>query len=223
MKVLQETCCGPARELVNTALLTRWSRPRSSTPAPNGGEDVRSDINAAGEAQAVPAIADYAAFSLRRAAMRPDGSIDTAKALAWAKQHDAALAELPASVRSRLANPGRAEEAVTAAVAARKQRMDAFDHSELAKVMGNDNSDVVRQVGSILNSRDAVSRMQQLAAAAGGNPAAKAGLRRAVIEHIRSQYLSNSEAGTTGASTLKSDAFRTFMRTNTNPQIDRPM
>jgi hypothetical protein len=185
-------------------------------PGPNGGESVRSYIGAVGEAQAVPAIADYAAFSLRRAAMRPDGTIDTAKALAWAKQHDAALAELPPSVRSRLANPGRAEEAVTQAVAARKDRMDAFDHSELAKVMGHDSSDVVRQIGSIFNSRDAVAKMQELATAANGNPAAKAGLRRAIIEHIRSQFLSNAEAGTTGASTLKSDAFQTFMRTKTD-------
>lgn len=185
-------------------------------PGPNGGESVRSYIGAVGEAQAVPAIADYAAFSLRRAAMRPDGTIDTAKALAWAKQHDAALAELPPSVRSRLANPGRAEEAVTQAVAARKDRMDAFDHSELAKVMGTDNSDVVRQVGSIFGSRDAVAKMEQLTAAANGNPAAKAGLRRAVIEHIRSQFLSNAEAGTTGASTIKADAFQTFMRTKTD-------
>jgi hypothetical protein len=148
--------------------------------------------------------------------MRPDGTIDTAKALAWAKQHDAALAELPPAVRSRLANPGRAEEAVTQAVAARKERMDTLDHSELAKVMGTDNSDVVRQIGSIFNSRDAVSKMEQLTAAANGNPAAKAGLRRAVIEHIRSQFLSNAEAGTTGASTIKADAFQTFMRTKTD-------
>ena len=185
-------------------------------PGANGGESVRSYVNAVGADQAVPAIADYAAFSLRRAAARPDGTIDTAKALAWAKQHDAALSELPSAVRSRLANPGRADEAVTAAVAARKQRMDTFDHSELAKVMGNDNSDVVRQVGSIFGSRDGVAKMQQLATAAKTNPAADAGLRRAVIEHIRSQFLSNAEAGTTGASTIKADAFQTFMRTKTD-------
>jgi len=82
--------------------------------------------------------------------------------------------------------------------------------------MGTDNSDVVRQVGSIFNSRDAVSRMQELATAANGNPAAKAGLRRAVVDHIRSQFLSNAEAGTTGASTIKSDAFQTFMRTKSD-------
>jgi hypothetical protein len=182
-------------------------------PGANGGESVRSYINAVGEQAAVPAIADYAAFSLRRAAARPDGTIDTAKALAWAKQHDAALSELPASVRNRLANPGRAEEAVTAAVAARKQRMDTFDHSELAKVMGTESGDVVRQIGSVFNSRDAASRMQELATAANGNPAAKAGLRRAVVEHIQSQFLSNTEAGTTGISSVKADAFQTFMRT----------
>jgi len=102
------------------------------------------------------------------------------------------------------------------AVAARKERMDAFDHSELAKVMGHDSSDVVRQIGSIFNSRDAVAKMQELVTGANGNPAAKAGLRRAIVEHIRSQFLSNAEAGTTGASTLKSDAFQTFMRTKTD-------
>lgn len=185
-------------------------------PGANGGESVRSYVEAVGADHAVPAIADYAAFSLRRAATRPDGTIDTARALAWARQHNAALAELPATVRNRLANPGRADEAVTAAVAARRERMDAFDHSELARVTGTDSSDVVRQIGSVFNSRDAVSRMQALSTATNGNPAAQAGLRRAVIEHIRTQFLSNAEAGTTGASTIKSDAFQTFMRTKSD-------
>lgn len=182
-------------------------------PGANGGEDVRHYINAVGHDQAVPVIADYAAFSLRRAAMRPDGSIDTAKALAWAKQHDAALAELPPEVRSRLANPGRAEEAVTRAADARKEQLANFDRSAVAHVMGADSGDVVRQVGSIFNSRDAAARMQELATAARGNPSAQAGLRRAVVDHIQSQFLSNTEAATTGANQIKADAFQTFMRT----------
>lgn len=182
-------------------------------PGENGGEDVRHFINAVGHDQAIPVIADYAAFSLRRAAMRPDGSIDTAKALAWAKQHDAALSELPPAIRSRLANPGRAEEAVAQAAATRKEQLANFDRSAVASVMGTDSGDVVRQIGTILNSRDAAARMQQLATAARGNPSAEAGLRRAVVEHIQSQFLSNTEAATTGASQIKADAFQTFMRT----------
>lgn len=185
-------------------------------PGPNGGEDVRHYVNAVGEAQAVPAIADYAAFSLRRASMRPDGSIDTAKALAWAKQHDAALAELPSSVRSRLANPGRAEEAVSAAVAARREQLADFDRSAIAQVMGSDSGDVVREVGSVFNRRDGAQRMQQLAMAARGNSAAMTGLRRAVVEHIQSQFLSNTEAATAGANQIKADAFQTFMRTKSD-------
>jgi hypothetical protein len=182
-------------------------------PGANGGEDVRHYINSVGHDQAIPVIADYAAFSLRRAAMRPDGSIDTAKALAWAKQHDAALAELPPAVRSRLANPGRAEEAVAQAAATRKEQLANFDRSAVASVMGTESGDVVRQVGTILNSRDGAARMQQLATAARGNKAAEAGLRRAVVDHIQSQFLSNTEAATTGASQIKADAFQTFMRT----------
>jgi hypothetical protein len=182
-------------------------------PGANGGESVRSYVNAVGADQAIPTIADYAAFSLRKYAMRPDGSIDTSKALAWAKQHDAALSELPPEVRNRLANPGRAEEAVAAATGARKEQLASFDRSALAHVMSADSGDVVRQVGSIFNSKDAAAKMQQLATAANGNAAAKAGLRRAIVEHVQSQFLSNIEAGTTGANAIKSDAFQTFMRT----------
>lgn len=182
-------------------------------PGANGGESVRHYIAAAGEDHALPVIADYAAFSLRKAATRPDGSIDTAKALAWAKQHDAALAELPAEVRNRLANPGRAEEAVTAATTARKQQMADFDRSAIAHVMSTDSGDVVRQVGSIFNSRDAAARMGELSRAAKGNPAAETGLRRSVVDHIQSQFLSNGEAATTGQSQIKADAFQTFMKT----------
>ena len=182
-------------------------------PGANGGESVRHYIAAAGEDHAIPVIADYAAMSLRKFAMRPDGSIDTAKALSWAKQHDAALAELPAAVRNRLANPGRAEEAVSAATAARKEQMTNFDRSAVAHVMGAEPGDVVRQIGSVLNSRDAAAKMQELATAANGNPAAKVGLRRAVVDHIQSQFLSNAEAATTGQAQIKADAFQTFMRT----------
>jgi hypothetical protein len=185
-------------------------------PGAAGGESVRSYVNAVGEDHAIPAIADYAAFSLRRAAVRPDGSIDTAKALAWAKQHDAALSELPAAVRNRLANPGRAQEAVEAAAAARKDQMNSFDRSEIAKVMSTDSGDVVRQIGSVFNSRDAAARMQHLATVANASPAAKAGLRRAIVEHIQSQFLSNAEAGTTGTAMIKADQFQTFMRTKSD-------
>lgn len=201
------------------ARATEYRTPDSLVPAkvfhpgPNGGESVRSYVNAVGEQQAHPAIADYAAFSLRKAALRPDGTMDPAKALAWAKQHDAALAELPPAIRNRLANPGRAQEAVEAAAVARKDKLDTFDRSEIAKVMSADSGDVVRQVGSVFGSRDGAARMAQLAMAAKGNPSAEAGLRRAIVEHIQSQFLSNAEAGTTGASTIKADAFQTFMRT----------
>lgn len=182
-------------------------------PGANGGQDVRHYIAAVGEDRAIPVIADYAAASLRRAAIKPDGSIDTAKALAWAKQHDAALAELPPAIRARFANPGRAEEVVSQAMAARKEQLDAFDRSAIAKVMGAERGDVVRQVGSIFEKQDAAAQMGELVRNARGNPSAMDGLRKSVVEYIQSKFISNAEAATSEQALIKADAFQTFIKT----------
>ncbi|CAL74415.1 hypothetical protein BRADO0472 [Bradyrhizobium sp. ORS 278] len=181
-------------------------------PGANGGEDVRHFVAAVGEDRAIPIIADYAASSLRRAAVRPDGSVDTAKALAWAKQHDAALAELPPAIRSRFANPGRAEEVLAQASAARKEQLETFDRSAIAKVMGTESGDVVRQVGSVFEKQNAAAQMGELVRNARGNPSAMEGLRRSVVEYIQSKYIGNTEAATSEQALINANAFQTFIK-----------
>jgi len=53
-----------------------------------------------------------------------------------------------------------------------------------------------------------------LANAVKGNPAAQAGLKRAVVEHTLSKTMSTAEAGTSGIPVLKNDAFQKFVKQN---------
>jgi len=60
----------------------------------------------------------------------------------------------------------------------------------------------------------AVSAMSKLAGEAGKDPAAKEGLRKAVADYIMGWFISNTEAGTSGANLLKADALLSFVKDN---------
>jgi hypothetical protein len=183
-------------------------------PGPTGGEDTRSFIRAVGEHDAVPALTDHAGFSLRQAAARADGTLDPGKVRNWIDRHEPALNELPQDVRQRFSSAAQAEANVAEAVANRRAQLADLDRTAAAKVMGLTNSgDVVREIGSMLRSKTAARDMQQLAAQTRGSPAAREGLRRAVIEHVLDNFIGNTEVATSGRPALKSDALQTFVRT----------
>lgn len=186
-------------------------------PGPTGGEDVRAYIKAAGTEDAVPALSDYAASSLRNAVVKADGSLDPAKVRGWIAKHEPALNELPPELRDKFTNAARAEEIVRDATAARQTQLETFDRSNLGKIMGLQNDgDVVRHVGAIFNGKNAAQDMQQLVTATRNSQSAREGLRRAVVDHIQNSFLSNTESGTTGQNLIKSDAIQTFMRTKSD-------
>lgn len=186
-------------------------------PGPTGGEDARAFVKAVGERDAIPALRDYAALSLRNAAARPDGTLDPAKINLWLSRHSDALAELPPAQRAQFASVAKAEEAVATAIANRKAQLSEADRSAAAKIMGlHDDGDVVRHVGSMLSGKTAARDMAQLATAARGDPATKDGLRRAVVEYVQSKMTSNAEAGNSGRPALKADQFQTFVRTKSD-------
>lgn len=184
-------------------------------PGPTGGEDVRGFVRAVGERNAMPALNEYAAFSLRKASVRPDGSLDPAKVRNWISQHADALREMPAQLRNNYLFAARAEDSVAAAIADKRTALATFDKSAAARLLGlRDEGDVVRQVGSILNGKTAARDMGELVAGtklANGSVAAKEGLRRAAVEYIDKTFVSTAESATTGRGTLKSNEFQKFM------------
>jgi hypothetical protein len=159
-------------------------------PGDTGGEDVRAYVKAVGPEKANAALSDAAAASLHEKAIRPDGTLDPKKVDAWLAAHKTAIAELPASTRAKFESAANAQRAVEDAFAKRREAIDNFNKSEAGKVADlKDPGDIVREVGSIISSKDGAKRMGELAQAAKDNPAAKEGLQRAVVEHVMNKFL----------------------------------
>jgi hypothetical protein len=155
-----------------------------------GGEDVRAYVKAVGDDKANVALSDAAAASLHEKATRPDGTLDPKKIDSWLAAHKTAIAELPPETRAKFESAASAQRAVEDAFAARRDALNAYDRSEAGKIMGlKDPGDIVREVGGIISSKDGAKRMGELAAAAKGNPAAKDGLQRAIVEHVMNKFL----------------------------------
>ena len=184
-------------------------------PGPGGFQDVTAYLKATDPATAIPALTDYAAMALRRAAGKDDGTLDPAKATNWLRANQDALRALPADVRAKFQNAATASDVVADAMATRKQILDDYQKSAFAKLAGLDSADdATRTVGNVLNSGNRVQQMAQLAATAARNPDAMAGLRKAVADYISRRMISNTEAATSGVEGIKSDQFQTFIKDN---------
>lgn len=178
-------------------------------PGPTGGERIKAIVSAGGR---MSDLAEMAALSLRKTALKADGTIDPAKFERWRNAHSSALRELPEDVRARFANASLASKALEQAAAVRKARLDEFNKSVLGKLAKIDTADLPKEIGKILNSSDAVAKMRKLSQAANGNGAAKEGLRRAVGEYIEARFISNKEVGTSGENGIRADAFASFVK-----------
>lgn len=189
---------------------------------------------AVGQEVADQQLQQYAVSRLRQAALNADGSVNPSKLDTWRRSHAEALDKLPALRQQvdELAHSARGladrTEAATRigkaaakvsnaqiAEAARRQRLmtDAAQRSRLGKVMNADSADaVVKQIGSVFARKDAGAEMLKLNLATRGDPEARAGLRRAVVDHLLGKFVGNAEAGTSGQSLIKGEAFQTFVK-----------
>lgn len=185
-------------------------------PGPAAYNDMQALYKAIGQPQGVALMRDYAASSLRRAAMDPEtGVINPAKFASWSARHADALRALPDEVRASFANASRAGQAVADAVTARRDALKASQESAVGKIMGiTEPQGVVREVGSIFARKTAAADMKALADAARKDPQAIAGLRRAVVDHITSKLIGNTEVGASGQTGIKADVFQTFVKNN---------
>jgi hypothetical protein len=175
-------------------------------PGDTGGEDVRAYVKAVGPDQANAALSDAAAHSLHEKTTRPDGTLDPKKVDSWLSAHKTAITELPPETRTKFENAASAQRAVEDAFAARRDALNAHDKSEAGKIMGlKDPGDIVREVGGIIGAKDGARRMGDLATAAKDNPAAHAGLQRAIVEHVMNKFLPDGLEKARGFIADKSD------------------
>jgi hypothetical protein len=155
---------------------------------------------------------DYAASRLRAAAMRPDGVLDPAKFASWRRAHADALRALP-GLEGRFADAAKATEAITGAAAARRAALDEYQQGAVAKLLNlSEPQDVVRTVGTIFGKSDAVASMRALVRETSDNQPAHERLRKAIVDYMYGRFIGNTEAATSDVSTMKPDAFQTFIR-----------
>jgi hypothetical protein len=178
---------------------------------PGGAEAVKAYGTATGNApDAVRTLENIAGLSLRRAAMREDGTLDPGKYQAWATVHQDALRGLgnvsPAG--NRFADAAKASEAVADSTAMRAAALDAYQKTAVAPFLkAVDAGDVTRQIGNVFGSKNAIANMRQLATTVRDNPDARDGLRKGIADYISNRFIGNTEQ-------VKSDTFHTFLKNN---------
>jgi hypothetical protein len=72
----------------------------------------------------------------------------------------------------------------------------------------------MQAVQAALSSKNPSADFAQLARMVGGDADAKAGLQRAVADYISQRFIGNTEAGTSGVGTMRSDQLQEFVKRN---------
>jgi hypothetical protein len=160
-------------------------------------------------------LGDHAAASLRQAAVKPDGTLDPVRFNAWRKAHAEALRAMP-ELAARFDDAATASKAIDDVAAIRREALDHYQRGvfgELAKA--NTPEDVTRIIGGLFGQKDSASKMRALVSETRNNPAAREGLRKAIVDHILNKFISNTEAGSSELGLLKSDQFQNFVRNST--------
>ncbi|MEC5322765.1 hypothetical protein [Aurantimonas sp. A3-2-R12] len=187
---------------------------RVFSPGPKGFENVQAYRKAVGDQGAMDALEGYAVDRISKAAMREDGTLDPGRLASWRKMHADALRAFP-DLDRRIANAGAASETVARIAAQRKAALDAAQEGILGRLLRlDDPADVKRTVGAVFSAQDGVKRMRTIRQAIGDNKEAKQGLRKAVADYMAERFVGNTEAGTSGVGTMKSDTFQNFVRQN---------
>lgn len=192
-----------------------------------GLQSVLTDPNAAPEAiasaransaQVLTGLQNSAAASLRKSALRDDGSIDPAKFAAWKGRHAEALQELEKAspgVTAAYADAARAGEHVDALARLRKDAIEGYEKSALGKLLHvSDPADISKTIGNLLGKQNSVRLMREVATEAKADPAAFKGLRRALVEYVEKRIMSTTEAGTSGEKAIRSAEAQKFLNAN---------
>ena len=167
-------------------------------PGPKAYDDTTALLKAS--PNAAPVLADYAALSLRRAAMTPDGVIDPGEFAKWQARHQDALRALPPDVQARFADAASAGQAVADAGLARKQAIAEAQLGAVGRVLRvGDPADVSPTIGRILAGPTSSADLTTLAQQTKSNPAAFQGLRRAVADNLASAMVKSDGTLDTGS------------------------
>lgn len=183
-------------------------------PGVGGYDAVKQFRRAAGDEQALGVLQDYAVSDMRRTALRPDGTIDPAKFERWQSKYSEALRAFP-DLRARFGDALAAEQSMASVAAIRKDALALYQKGIVGDLLGARSPDeVIKSVGGLFGSKTGPRDMRRLVAATRNDPDARAGLRKAVVDHMLDKFSSTAEAGTTGRAMLNADGLQKFISGN---------
>jgi hypothetical protein len=183
-------------------------------PGGKSAENIAKFRKAVGDDQAMGHLQDYAVAQMRRAAETAEGIIDPKRLDAWRRRHGEALKAFP-ELNAKFADVEKASQAAIEAGARRAQQLEEYQKGLVGKLIGADNpDDITRVVGSVFGRQDANAVMARLAKETNSSPEARAGLRKAVVDHMLGRLVSNTEAATSGRTLLKADQYQSFIKQN---------
>lgn len=171
-------------------------------------EDLRAYLTAVGDDAAARAqLQDYAAFSLRKAAVR-DGMMSDSKYQKWMADHEYVLKEFP-ELRAQFGSMRAAQTAMDDALTAQKQALADYQTGAIKRLLNTQDPEQV-----ITNALKRPGEFAALAEQVANDPAAKAGMKRAVIDFMMKQARSTAEAGTSGEAQINAATLQKFYINN---------
>lgn len=195
-----------------------------------GQADAQALIKAIGQGPAIASLTDAAAASLRKAAMRDDGTLNPTAFSRWRNDYSEALKALPDDVRAKFGAAAEAASRLTQTVAERAAaeretarigaqtvrdadalrvaKMKAAQDSAIQRIVGATHpSEVANALGSVLNRGTAVTDIRALADRVKDDPDALNGMRRAIVNHMATRFIS-----ATNGEPVKAAELQTFIR-----------
>lgn len=173
-------------------------------------EDLRTYISSVGDdTQARSSLRDYAAFSLRKAAVR-DGMLSPENYQKWAANHEYVLREFP-ELRQQFGNMRAAQTSLDESIAAQKGALSEYQSGALARILQDE--DPTKAIGKALNDP---TEFNAIVDRAKSDPEALAGLKRATMDHM----LNRSIGTATGSPQVSIPSLEKFYLQNKAP-LDR--
>lgn len=185
---------------------------------PIGGETIRAFRTATkGTPESENALENSAADSFHASVVK-DGVVDPKAHENWQKNYGPALAEMRPDFQRQIGSAKVASQMLADTALARKTALDAYQKGAVGKIIAanGDATTIQRHVGSVFGARDAVLQMARLAkeAAKDQTGAAAQGLRKAILDHINTNYLKDIYSGNEAQAVPKAAAFQAFVRQN---------
>jgi hypothetical protein len=170
-------------------------------------EGVQAYLNAGGNPET---LQQALVGDLRRTATNPDGTLNTRAYQRWLNQRADPLRSFP-DLQGRLQSAAGAQDAVDAVASMAADRIREYQQSAARHFLNAEPSQAVQSAFASKNPR---ADFAQLAQMTESDPAARAGLQRAIVDHMLGRTLSNTEAGSTGVRQIKSDVFQSYLERN---------